>query len=221
MQRPVFFLSTFLVVAGYNERMKLICHPISPYARKVMILARLSGIELDEVYPEKDGANGYAAGDNPLGKIPALEWQPSQFLFDSPVICEYLNSLRDAPLLPPTGQMRYIQLWQHALGDGLSDAVYNYRVETMRPAALQWDEMINRHDQAIKNSIATLEKISPWLGEDWTYGNIAVLCGLDYASYRAAHFDWKTAAPKLAEWHQALANTKVWQETNGYDGATS
>ena len=39
--------------------MKLICHPISPYARKVMILARLSGIELEEVYPKKDGANGY------------------------------------------------------------------------------------------------------------------------------------------------------------------
>ena len=85
--------------------MKLICHPISPYARKVMILARLSGIELEEQYPEKDGANGYTAGDNPLGKIPALEWQPGQFLFDSPVICEYLNSLRETSLLPETGHM--------------------------------------------------------------------------------------------------------------------
>ena len=74
--------------------MKLICHPNSPYARKVMILARLSNIDLDEVMPKKDGANGYTAGDNPLGKIPALEWKPAQFLFDSPVICEYLNSLR-------------------------------------------------------------------------------------------------------------------------------
>lgn len=199
--------------------MKLICHPISPYARKVMILARLSGIELEEVYPKKDGANGYAAGDNPLGKIPALEWQPGQFLFDSPVICEYLNSLRATPLLPETGHMRFIQLWQHALGDGLSDAVYNYRYETVRPKALHWDEMIERHDKAIRNSVATLEKISPWLGADWTYGNIAVLCGLDYASFRAAHFDWKSAAPNLTKWHEGLTKTKVWQDTNTYDEA--
>ena len=186
-----------------------------------MILARLSGIELEEVYPKKDGANGYAAGDNPLGKIPALEWQPGQFLFDSPVICEYVNSLRDVPLLPETGQIRYTQLWQHAFGDGLSDAVYNYRVETMRPTELHWGVMIKRYDQAIRNSVAKLEEISPWLRDDWTYGNIAVLCGLDYASYRAGHFDWRSSAPKLADWHQALTKTKVWQDTNAYDEAGS
>lgn len=197
--------------------MKLICHPISPYARKAMILARLSGIKLNEIRPEKDGKNGYIAGDNPLGKIPALEWQPGQFLFDSPVICEYLNSLRDTPLLPETGHARYIQLWQHALGDGLSDAVYNYRMETVRPPDLHWDEMIARHDQSIINVIATLEKISPWLGDDWTYGNISVVCGLDYAAYRASHFDWKSAAPKLAAWHEMKSQTEIWRSTNAYD----
>lgn len=186
-----------------------------------MILARLSGISLDETLPEKDGANGYIAGDNPLGKIPALEWQPGQFLFDSPVICEYVDSLRETPLLPPEGHARFIQLWQHALGDGLSDAVYNYRQETARPSELHWDEMITRHDAAIRNAIATLEKISPWLGDDWTYGNIAVVCALDYASYRAGHFNWKAAAPQLAAWYASLAKTPVWSETNEYDEASS
>lgn len=201
--------------------MKLICDPISPYARKVMILARLSGIELEEVRPQKNGAHGYTAGDNPLGKIPALEWQPGQFLFDSPVICEYLNSLRENSLLPDDGHMRFIQLWQHALGDGLSDAVYNFRMETVRPPDLHWDEMISRHDQAIRSSVATLEKISPWLGDDWTYGNIAIICGLDYAGYRAAHFDWRASAPKLAEWHSKLAQTQVWQDTHAYEETLS
>lgn len=199
--------------------MKLICHPISPYARKAMILARLSNIELNEVYPEKDGANGYAAGDNPLGKIPALEWQPGQFLFDSPVICEYLNSLREIPLLPESGHSRFIQLWQHALGDGLSDAVYNYRMETVRPANLHWEEMIERHDRSIRNAVATLEKISPWLGEDWTYGNISIVCALDYASYRAVHFDWKAAAPNLAAWYKERSKSDVWRDTYAYDEA--
>ncbi len=196
--------------------MKLICSPISPYARKAMILARLSNIELEEVTAEKDGANGYVAGDSPLGKIPALEWQPGQFLFDSPVICQYLDSLREDPLLPEEGHPRFIQLWQHALGDGLSDAVYNYRYETVRPAALHWDEMIERHDRSIRNAIATLEKISPWLGSEWTFGNIAIVCGLDYASYRAPHFDWWTTHPKLAEWHASLTDNAVWRETYAY-----
>jgi len=201
--------------------MKLFCDPISPYARKAMILARLSEISLDECRAESGGAQGYLAGDNPLGKIPALEWQPGQFLFDSPVICEYLDSLREIPLLPAEGHMRYIQLWQHALGDGLSDAVYNYRQEIRRPAELHWDEMITRHDTAIRNAVATLDKISPWLGDDWTYGNIAIVCALDYASYRAGHFDWKAEAPKLAEWYSTLAKTSVWSETNEYDAANS
>lgn len=186
-----------------------------------MILARLSGITLDERLPEKGGANGYIAGDNPLGKIPALEWQPGQFLFDSPVICEYLDSQSETPLLPPSGHTRYIQLWQHALGDGLSDAVYNYRVETMRPAELQWDEMIARHDQAIRNSVATLDKISPWLGDDWTFGNIAIICALDYADYRTGHIEWKSAAPQLADWHSKFTKTSVWSDTNEYDVANS
>ena len=201
--------------------MKLICHPNSPFARKAMILSRLSDIDLEEVPPKRDGANGYIAGDNPLGKIPALEWQPGQFLFDSPVICEYLDSLRETSLLPQTGQARYIQLWQHALGDGLSDAVYNYRMETVRPTELHWDDMIKRHDHSIRNAVATLEKISPWLGEDWTYGNISIVCALDYAGYRAVHFDWKLAAPKLAKWHKQKSETQVWRDTHAYDKVAS
>jgi len=184
-----------------------------------MILARLSGIDLEEIQPEKDGANGYVAGDNPLGKIPALEWQPGQYLFDSPVICEYLDSLRKVSLLPKDGHVRYLQLWQHALGDGLSDAVYNYRMETVRPPDLHWDEMIARHDQAIINSVTTLENISPWLGEDWTFGNIAIICALDYAGYRAAHFDWRQAAPGLSKWHFSFVQTEIWKTTNAYDEA--
>ena len=185
-----------------------------------MILARLSGIALEEVEPEKNGDHGYAAGDNPLGKMPALEWQPGQHLFDSPVICQYLDSLCEVPLLPAEGHARYIQLWQHALGDGLSDAVYNLRQEQVRPTDLHWDAMIRRHETAIKDCIETLERIAAWLGDDWTYGNLAILCALDYASYRADHIDWRAMAPKLAAWHAALATTEVYRDTYDYgDGA--
>ena len=193
--------------------MKLICHPISPYARKAMILARLHGIGVEEMLPEKDGANGYVAGDNPLGKIPALEWQPEQYLFDSPVICQYLDSLGKTPILPADGHTRFLNMWQHALGDGLADAVYNYRYETVRPPDLHWDEMIARHEAAIIRSVETLEKICEWLGGPWTYGNLAIVTALDYASYRAGHLKWHSRAPKLAAWHESFHNDPHYKAT--------
>jgi hypothetical protein len=92
-------------------------------------------------------------------------------------------------------------------------------METVRPPDLHWDEMIARHNQSIRNTVATLEKISPWLGEDWTFGNIAIVCGLDYASYRAPHIDWRLAAPSLSAWHQKKTESQVWHDTNAYDEA--
>ena len=196
--------------------MKLICHPISPFARKAMILARIHGVEVEESLPKKDGANGYVAGDNPLGKIPALEWQPEQYLFDSPVICEYLDSLGDTKLLPAEGHERYLNLWQHALGDGLSEAVYNYRYETVRPKELHWPEIIKRHETAIIRSVETLDKICDWIGGPWTFGNLAIVTALDYATYRAGHFEWQARAPKLAAWHKKFEVDPYYKDTYGY-----
>jgi len=181
-----------------------------------MILARLKGIELDETPTTADGANGYTDGHNPLGKIPALEWQPEQFLFDSPVICEYLDSLTGDPVLPANGHARFIQLWQHALGDGLSDAVYNYRYETVRPAELHWATMIERHNAAMIATIEALEEISDWLGAPWTFGNLAIVCALDYASYRAPHIDWQIRAPKLKRWHEGFTVDPYYRDTYAY-----
>jgi len=132
-----------------------------------------------------------------------------------------LDSQRQSPLLPESGDERVIQLWQHALGDGLSDAVYNYRMEIVRPIELHWDRAISRHDQAIRNAINTLDKISPWLGKDWTYGNIAVMCGLDYVRYRATHIDWQKSASQLASWHCNLSQSDIWMRTNAYDEVAS
>ena len=181
-----------------------------------MILARLHGIEVEEIYPKKDGANGYNSGQNPLGKIPALEWQPEQYLFDSPVICEYLDSLGETPILAAEKHKHFLQKWQHALGDGLSDAVYNYRHEVARPEALHWSEIIERHEAAIVHAVETLEQISDWLSGPWTYGNLAIVCGLDYASYRAGHLNWQERAPKLAAWHAGFASDEFYQQTFAY-----
>ncbi|WP_017930297.1 glutathione S-transferase family protein [Robiginitomaculum antarcticum] len=195
--------------------MKLYCNPISPYARKAMILARIKDIDLIEASVTKDGANGYTAGDNPAGKIPALEREGHVTLMDSPVICDYLDSLSD-PILPQNGEARWTQLRLHALGDAISDATYNYRYETVRDAALHWPEIIARHDQALRNIIGAIAADVEALCGPWEFGNLAIICGLDYCSYRAGHIDWRAAHPPLAKWHAQFAATPVWKETYAY-----
>ena len=182
-----------------------------------MILARLHGIELEVLKPETLGdPNGYTNGDNPLGKVPALEWQPGQWLFDSPVICEWIDAKGKTPLLPDDRHERTIQQWQHALGDGISDATYNLRYEMARPEKLHWPQMIARHEAALKSAVDTLEGIVGMLGEPWTYGNLAVVCGLDYMHFRARHLDWRARAPRLASWFETFAATGEYRETYAY-----
>ncbi len=196
--------------------MKLYCNPISPYARKAMILARVKTIAMTEADVTKDGANGYTAGDNPAGKIPALERPGFSTLMDSPVICEYLDSLSD-PILPSGGDARWTQLRLHALGDAISDATYNYRYETVRAPALHWPDMIARHDQALRNIIGAIAQEVDKLGAPWEFGNLAIICGLDYCSYRAGHFDWRAAHPALATWHGRFISDAAWTDTYAYN----
>lgn len=195
--------------------MKLHTSKKSPFARKVEILAQLKGLELEYIEASADGANGYTGGVNPLGKIPALEIPGEGVLADSPVICEYLDAL-SAPILPKGGHERWHHLHLHALGDGISDAVYNFRYETVRPEALHWRDMQQRHETAILTAIGYLESRVETLGQPWEFGNIAIVCALDYADFRAGHLGWRELAPKLASWHKGFANTDLWKLTYGY-----
>lgn len=196
--------------------MKLHCHPISPYARKAMILCRLHGLEVEEIVASADGARGYTGGVNPLGKIPALELADGGLIFDSPVVCEYLDGLSDVPLLPAAGYARIEQQVLHALGDGLSDAVYNYRYETVRDEALHWDTLIERNTTAMMMGIKYLDDKIDALGYPWSFGNVAIICALDYMSFRAPHVDWAVLSPKLADWHSGFQSDAAYSDSYGY-----
>ena len=100
--------------------MRLHHSPLSPFARKCRIIIRAKGLDVEEVKAGPDGAHGYAANVNPLGKIPCLERGECEIpLFDSPLICEYLDSLKD-PWLPKDGEGRWKAYRLHRIGDGLS-----------------------------------------------------------------------------------------------------
>ena len=195
--------------------MKLHTSPLSPFARKVHILAQLKNIELEYVPAVKGGAKGYTAGVNPLGKVPALDIGGDVVLYDSPVICDYIDSL-ETPILPAAGDARWAQLQLHALGDGISEAVYNYRYEIVRDEGLHWDAMIERHETAVRSAVLYLETCVDTLGAPWEFGNLSIICALDYADFRAGHLEWRNLAPKLSVWHAKFTSEPAWKDTYAY-----
>ena len=129
--------------------------PTSPYVRKVMAMAietglidRIKILRTDPWSPDTD-----LGADNPLGKVPALVLEDGTVLFDSPVICEFLDSLHDGPkLFPAPAESRWQALRLQALGDGLSDAAILRRLDSMRPEAQQsrnWQERQRSYGVAV------------------------------------------------------------------------
>ena len=128
--------------------MRLRYSPTSPYVRKVSVCAiefglaeRIERIPTDTLDPKTD-----LAEHNPLVKVPALVLEDGEVLYDSPVICEYLDSLHDgAKIFPPAGPERWTALRQQALGDGILDAAILCMLETLRrPEALRWRGWIDK-----------------------------------------------------------------------------
>lgn len=119
--------------------MRLYWSPTSPYVRKVMLLAHESGlaarIELIDGRGTPWDRNAETAAYNPLGKVPCLIPAEGPAIYDSRVICEYLDSLHDGPTFFPTGEARWRALTLQSLADGLLDAGLLMRYEGMRPEA--------------------------------------------------------------------------------------
>ena len=108
--------------------MKLIYAKPSPYSRKARVTLIEKGlqdrIETEISNPLQD--EDVLLSANPLGKVPALVLDDGTALFDSSVICEYLDSLAPAPALLETGRDRWTLARQMSLADGVLDAAVSY-----------------------------------------------------------------------------------------------
>jgi len=139
--------------------------------------------------------------------VPTLVLADGKSLFDSPVICEYLDSLGSAkPLFPAVGPARWAALRQQAVGDGILDASQPRR----REIALPQDEgrigYIQLQQGKVKNSLDDLEKDAANLNKLDTIGEIAIACALGYLDFRFANEPWRPGHPKLEAWYASVVN---------------
>ena len=189
--------------------MKLHWSPRSPFVRKVMIVAHERGLvdRIERVRTVAATAKPHAGlmKDNPLSKIPTLVLADGTVLFDSPVICEYLDSLDGAPkLFPRTAKPRLTALRRQALGDGFLDMMVLLRDERMR--ASPSDEHIASTAVRKAAILDSLEREAESLTRTpLSIGHIAIGCALSYLDFRFGDEDWRGGHLHIANWHAAFA----------------
>jgi len=189
---------------------KMYHSPASPYARKVRICALARGldtrIELVPCNPNESPA--VLLAENPLSKIPTLITDDGVALFDSPVICEYLDSLGDAlPMFPAHGAARWRALKLQAMGDGIMDACVPRRGELAKPKEAGRDALIARWRAAVERTLDALEAELPHKSVD--IGTITVACALGYLDFRFLQEPWRETRPKLAGWFETFSQDKA------------
>ena len=194
--------------------MRLFYSRASPFARKVRACAIALEIERQIELVEVDAlAEPVALTDaNPLGRIPTLITADGFAIFDSPVICEYLNGSSDVlPMIPQGGAQRWRCLRLEALGDGLMDAAIERR-ELLTMAGLGPDHpMPKAAYRAIVRTLDLLERERLSLHLD--VGALSIACALGYLDFRFPDEDWRAARPGLAAWsgtmlaHDCLSRT--------------
>src|SRR5471030_917205 len=182
--------------------MKLAFSAASPYVRKVTACAIKRGIN-DKVERMKIGTTDPALLPlNPLSKVPTLVLDDGTSIYDSPVICEYLDSIGSAPkLFPPPGPARWKALTQEALGDGILDATQPRRREIALPLDEGRKGYIALQQGKVKEALAVLEKQADSLGMLATIGEITIGCALGYLDFRYANEPWRPGHPKLEAWY--------------------
>jgi glutathione S-transferase len=194
--------------------LKLAYSPASPYVRKVTACAIARGID-DKVERWKVGTTDPALLDfNPLSKVPTLLTDDGLRLYDSPVICEYLDSIGSAPkLFPASGTARWIALTQQALGDGILDATQPRRREIALPQDDGRKSYIALQQGKVKQALAELEKQAASLGDLKTIGEITIGCALGYLDFRYANEPWRPGHPKLEAWYAKVVKLPPLAET--------
>ena len=187
--------------------MKLWYSPASPFVRKVLVVAHETGqmgdLQVTDASTNAVNRNMELVRDNPSGKIPALVLDDGTVLFDSRVICAYLDSRHSGKkLAPQDGPIRFQDMMLEALGDAIMDAAVLARYEAaLRPEPLRWAAWSEGQIAKVTSSLDQLEgALSAMLKGEPTMGLIAIACALGYLDYRFTDMGWRDTHPKLAQW---------------------
>lgn len=191
--------------------MKLYWSSRSPFVRKVTIMAHETGLA-DRItcVPTKVSAvepNAALMADNPLNKLPTLVLDDGTVIYDSRVICEYLDTLHDgAKMFPATDPERLQALRRQALGDGMMDILLAWLGERSRPAPRRSEAHVSAYGLKVGAALDVAERDAAALAAAaFGIGHIAIGCALSYLDFRFDAVGWRNGRPQLGAWHRGFA----------------
>ena len=171
--------------------MKLFGGGTSPYVRKCRVTALELGMANRVEFAAIAGASEELKAINPIVKIPVLELDNGEHLFDSRMIMRYLNEQAGGTLYP-AGDWAMVRRESEA--EGLIDAALLLRAEfASRPEEKRWDGWIETQSAKINNVLAG--------------------CGLGYLDFRFADWGWREGRPAIAKWFKECNAGESMQST--------
>lgn len=186
--------------------MELIYSKGSAFARKVRILAHEIGVS-DRIALKLLDARDDAAeleARNPLGKLPVLSLEDGTRIFDSAVICEYLEDrFGDGRLIPRTSGERWQALTLAALGDGLIEAGMLYRVEQRRGDVQPNSPWAQLQMRKVRTGLAHADRLAPGFADRFHIGHVAIACAVGWLEFRLGDERLLATCPDLASWFAA------------------
>ena len=198
--------------------MKLLITPTSPFARKARIIALEKQLPCETETDMPFGENPKVLAHNRLRKIPVLLADDGAAVFDSPVICEYLDSLAAPRFFPAEPAARAEAKTREALADGATESIAAVimakRVEP-NISGPQWEKWLMDKAAGAFAQFAEAMQKKPRSGKEFAdIGDIALFCALDFALFRAPELKWRETHPVLAQWFDEIASRDSAKQTD-------
>ncbi len=188
--------------------MKGFSSPNSPFARKVRVVAIETGQSeaIEWTVVDLGGSIPALEATNPMGQVPAIVTDDGEALYDSAVICEFLDARHDGPkLFPAAGHARWEALRLQALGDGLGAASAALAGERRRPEERRFDPFIENQSGKIARGLERLDRDLAALEGALTIAPIAAACAMGYMELRDCVPGWRDRHPALAAWYDRFS----------------
>ncbi|UWQ83510.1 glutathione S-transferase [Leisingera caerulea] len=195
--------------------MRLTYSQASPFARKVVVLlhetGQLQDVEIQDVTTTPLSPSPDVKASNPLAKIPALERNDGPALYDSRVICAYLDERAGGKLYNRGWDSKVLE----ATADGIMDAAVLMSYEKrLRPEEKQWDGWLDAQQGKVLGGCAALN--ARWMSHlrgPLDIGQIAVACALAYVNFRHPDTNWRQGNEALTEWFEEFESRPSMQAT--------
>ena len=199
--------------------MKLYYSKTSPYSRKVLLMIHEKGLQqvITSVACNPFEEVRELEAVNPLGKVPSLILDDGSSLYDSPVICAYLDTLTSDRLIaesgPETNSERWNILRWEALCDGVLDAIYNIVMERRRDTQEQSSSWIEQWKTQVIRSLDHMEANIDSLPAQISLAQLSLGATLGYLDFRLSDLDWHNQRPALAAWYDDFSERDAMKNT--------